>query len=86
MKLMQLLQFKAIAEHGQIARAAEEMYVSPPAMSKALRKLENELDTTLFERTKEGLVLNVAGEMVLETTDKICELIGEMRRDAENMQ
>ncbi len=48
--------FKAIMERGTITEAANALGVSQPAVSKALRALEDELGLKLFERTQSGLV------------------------------
>lgn len=48
--------FKAIMERGTITEAANALRVSQPAVSKALRALEDELGLKLFERTQSGLV------------------------------
>jgi len=59
-------QMMAIAEHGHMTRAAQELGVSQPALSAALRKLEDELGAQLFHRTGHGVELTKAGEVFLE--------------------
>ena len=46
--------FYAVAKAGNISRAAKELYISQPAVSKAIRKLEESLNTTLFKRNSRG--------------------------------
>ena len=65
MDLAQLHQFKTIAELGNITAAANMLYISQPALTKSLQKLEEELGYTLFDRKKKKLHLNVAGKIVL---------------------
>ena len=48
MDLRSMQQMIAIAEHGHMTRAAEDLGVTQPALSAALRKLEDELGTELF--------------------------------------
>ena len=54
--------FLAIAETGSINRAAEKLYISEPALSQYLKRLENELDVTLILRSQNSvLTLTQAG-------------------------
>ncbi len=61
--------FLAIAESSQIGRAAQRMKVDPTTLGRRIRRLEHRLDTTLFERTREGQVLTEAGERLLAKTE-----------------
>jgi LysR family glycine cleavage system transcriptional activator len=54
--------FEAAARHLSITRAAEELNVTPGAVSRHVRALEREMDTTLFQRRATGLALTTAGE------------------------
>ena len=51
MDLTQIKYFHAIARHQSIARASDELFVSQPALSKSLARLEDELGVQLFERS-----------------------------------
>ncbi len=53
--------FVAVADELSVARAAERLYVSQPAVSKQLRALERRLGFTLFERRPEGITLTPEG-------------------------
>src|SRR5690349_4285723 len=66
MELYQLRSFAAIAETGQLTRAAEKLHVSQPALSAQLKALEEELEFALFERTSSGMTLTPAGKRLLE--------------------
>lgn len=61
MELYRLRSFVAVAELGQLTRAAEKLHVSQPALSAQIKALEDELGLALFERTPRGMVLTVAG-------------------------
>jgi predicted ATPase/DNA-binding transcriptional LysR family regulator len=58
--------FAAIARCGSISRAAEELYVSQPAVSKHLASLERELDRQLVTRGREGASLTPAGQVLAD--------------------
>lgn len=66
MDLRTMTQMIVIAEHGHMTRAAQEMGISQPALSAALRKLEEELETELFHRTGHGVELTEAGQVFVE--------------------
>ena len=58
--------FYAVAKAKNISGAAKELYISQPAISKAISKLEQNLDTTLFIRNSRGVCLTSEGEMLYE--------------------
>jgi LysR family glycine cleavage system transcriptional activator len=53
--------FEATARHASVRRAAEELHVTPGAVSQQVRKLEEFLGCALFERQPRGLALTAAG-------------------------
>lgn len=61
MELRQLQYFVAVADCGQVTRAAEQLHIAQPAISQQIRHLERELGVTLFERTSQGMVFTEAG-------------------------
>src|SRR6476659_8049085 len=60
MELYQLKGFAAVAELGQLTRAAERLHISQPALSAQIKALEDELAVTLFERGAAGMTLTAA--------------------------
>jgi molybdate transport repressor ModE-like protein len=58
--------FAAVARRGSFSRAAEELYVSQPAVSKHLAALEAEVGSSLVERRRGGTVLTPAGTLLAE--------------------
>ena len=61
MELQQLKYFKTVAEVGKISEAAQAMFVSAPALSASISRLEKELGMPLFERTNNSIKLNSKG-------------------------
>ncbi len=61
MELRDIEYFGVIAEHGNLARAAEALGLSQPALSKNLRRLESAVDAKLVRRTSKGVELTPEG-------------------------
>ncbi len=66
LKLRQLALLQGIARHRTLSRVAAEMRLSQPAITKALREVEDIFGNPLFERTNRGLVPTPSGEVVLD--------------------
>lgn len=58
--------FYTVAKNKNISLAAKELYISQPAISKAISKLENNLETTLFIRSSRGVTLTEEGTILYE--------------------
>ena len=65
MELEQLRQLSAIARTGTLQAAAEELHISQSALSRSVRRLEDDLGQPLFDRTKNSMQLNDAGRLAL---------------------
>lgn len=65
MELRQLRYFVAIAELEHFGRAAEQLNIVQPALSRKVKQLEEEIGTELFERLPRGVRLTQAGEFLL---------------------
>lgn len=74
MTLTQLQYVVTIAETKSMNRAADRLFVSQPALSGAVKELEEELQTTLFIRTNKGIVLTTEGEDFLSYARQLVEL------------
>lgn len=62
MNNLQLETFIHVADMGSFNKAAEDLYISPPAVIKQINAMEAELEVSLFVRTHRGLVLTDAGK------------------------
>jgi DNA-binding transcriptional LysR family regulator len=86
MELYQLRSFVAIAEVGQLTRAAEQLHISQPALSAQLKALEDELELNLFERTSNGMELTAAGKQMLEEAAKILSAAQALHNEAQALK
>jgi len=59
--LSQLQYFVAVAEEGHVGRAARGLRIAQPAVTRQIRRLEDELGTALFVRTPRGMKLSSPG-------------------------
>lgn len=66
MSLAQIEYFVVVAEEGHVGRAASRLRVAQPAVSRQIRRLEDELSTPLFVRTPRGMLLSDAGVVFLD--------------------
>ena len=71
LEIMQLEQLIAISKNRTISKAAEELNLSQPALSRSIQKLERALGVTLFERQKNRVALNPNGQLAVEYAEKI---------------
>ena len=65
MDLRRLSMFLAVVEHGTFTRAAAASYLSQPGLSQAIRELEAELGTPLFDRIGRRVSLTAAGDALV---------------------
>ncbi len=75
MELLQLRYFKALAEHGQFTRTADALFISQPALSLTIAKLEKELGVQLFDRKAHRVVLNAYGRAFLKYVSKALQAL-----------
>lgn len=71
MELYQLRSFAMVAREGSIARAAERLFSSAPAVSAHVKALEDELAVRLFERGPQGMSLTPSGEALWEEAERV---------------
>lgn len=71
MEFKQLQYFRVIAKERSISVAAEKLYITQPALSRSLKRLEDEVMTPLFVRKSNGVELTEAGEAFLAEIDQV---------------
>ena len=68
--------FYTVARCGSLTKAAEELYISQPAVSQAIKQLEMQLGTPLFNRMRKGMELTAqGGELVYRDVEKALKLL-----------
>jgi len=72
----------AVARLGSFRRAAEELHLSQPALSEAVRRLEIELDVAILDRGRSGTSISDQGRRLLPRMLDLIEAAGELRRAA----
>ena len=81
-KLTELQYFLKVAELQNITKAAEELHLSQPSLSRSMKSLEDDLGYRLFERTgRNRIKLNAAGEIVYQYGKAIFKDLSEMEED-----
>ena len=68
--------FYTVARNGSLTKAAEELFISQPAVSQAIRQLEGQLGLKLFNRGHNGMELTAqGGELIVEDVEKALRLL-----------
>jgi DNA-binding transcriptional LysR family regulator len=73
--LRHLRAFCEVTEHRSITHAAEQVFLSQPAITQAIAKMERQLDTELFERLSDGMHSTEAGHLYAQRAGRALELI-----------
>ncbi|NVK18884.1 MAG: LysR family transcriptional regulator [Methylocystaceae bacterium] len=69
--LRHLRAFSSVAEYRSISQASREIYLSQPAITQAIAKLEKELDVQLFDRRTDGMYLTEPGELFIDRVNRM---------------
>lgn len=77
-ELYLLEQLIAFSRCGTLSGAAEELHISQPALSQSMKKLEENFGVSLFERTKNKLILNENGILAAQLGENLLEQSREM--------
>lgn len=71
MELLQLRYFKTVAEMGKINEAAKALFISAPALSTSISRLEREIGMPLFDRANNKITLNQQGQILLRYVNQV---------------
>jgi DNA-binding transcriptional LysR family regulator len=86
MDIRQLKLVLTVADAGSFNAAAEQLYISRPAVSKAVAQIEDETGFPLFERSSSGVTLTEAGQQLLPRMRGIMNEFGSLETDIQAMR
>ena len=86
MDLRKLQIFVAIAQAGSFSAAAEQLHMAQPAVSIAVRKLEESLGVVLFDRTGRSIALTAEGQALLGRAQSILQQVDDLQASAGDLK
>jgi LysR family transcriptional regulator, salicylic acid-responsive activator of bsdBCD len=86
MDLRQLVYFLAIAEEGNITRAAERLHIAQPPLSQQLKLLEEEFGVVLMERNTRKIQITDAGRLLQTRAKQILELTEKTAKELKDLK
>ena len=79
--------FYTVAKSGSLTKAAEELYISQPAVSRSIKQLETQLGVSLFTRTHRGMTLSAqGGKVIFNEVERALSLLNEAENRIEEMK
>ena len=79
--------FYTVAKCGSLTKAAEELYISQPAVSQSIKQLENQLGVVLFNRTHRGMELSAqGGKLIFSEVERALGLFNEAENRLSEMK
>jgi DNA-binding transcriptional LysR family regulator len=84
--MRELRQFVEVADQKSISRAAKRLNISQPALSRAIRQLEDSYGVPLFTRTGAGVELSAYGSALYSRAVRILPALDEVREEIEHLQ
>lgn len=81
MELDQLRYFLQVAERGNFTRAAEDLLISQPALSRSIQKLEEELGRPVFERKTRSVSLTDAGTLLQARSQQVLSILEDTKAE-----
>src|SRR5262245_54967586 len=85
MELRDIEYFAVVAQHGNVRRVSEVLELSPPALSKSLRRLEASLGAKLVSRTSKGVELTPVGKALAAKVRQIRLTLDDVAREAADL-
>lgn len=77
--------FYCVAKNESVTRASNELLVSQPAISKSIKTLEEQINTKLFIRKRDGVELTEAGQTIFNKIKEAMELIDSAEQDLKSL-
>ncbi|HHV82240.1 MAG TPA: LysR family transcriptional regulator [Tepidanaerobacter syntrophicus] len=78
--------FAAIAKTGSLTQAAEELFITQPALSQQIKQLENYFSIQLLERSNRGTSLTDAGRLLYDYSVRITDLFSELESKMDSLR
>jgi LysR family transcriptional regulator, transcription activator of glutamate synthase operon len=85
MDMLQLRYFRAVARAEHMTKAAEELGITQPSLSKIIGRLEQELGVPLFDRQRRSIRLNKFGAAFLAHVERVCRVLEDGQRQVRDM-
>jgi DNA-binding transcriptional LysR family regulator len=85
MELRHLRTIAAVARHGSLTKAGEELYLSQSAISQQIRRLELELGFDVFRRTSRRVELTAEGRVILGCAQRVLAEVDGLHSELEEM-
>lgn len=85
MRLEELRSFEAVARLGHFTRAADELFVTQPSLSRQIQALEADLGAALFQRDRTGVAITPAGEALLPIARRMLADADAARREMDEL-
>ena len=86
MDFRQLHYFKEIVKQGSISKAAEVLHIAQPPLSQLLKKLENDLGTTLIHRYRQKWELTETGELLYQYADQLLMQMQDVKQQIQEIE
>lgn len=86
MELAKLRYFYVVAKHQHVTKAAEEIHIAQPALTKAIKQLEEELDAPLFYKKGRNVRLTVFGEYLQNKLEGIFSQLDAIPEELEHLK
>lgn len=84
MTLKQIMYLKTISQSGSIGKAAEQLFISQSSLSESIKKLEEEYNIVLFERSSKGVTLTHQGKDFLKDTQLLYDVYQDIDKKYKN--
>lgn len=86
MEVRYLISFEKVAELRSFSKAARELFISQPTITTHIGELESELNTSLFKRSTNPIMLTETGENFLQYTKQILQLIRQSKDEVNSIE